>query len=58
LYCMIGFRHILCPTNLTPESNAALRYAVALASAKVVQAVKRGQPYREILSYAIAGRNI
>jgi nucleotide-binding universal stress UspA family protein len=30
---MIGFKHILCPTDLSPESNAALRYAVALASA-------------------------
>jgi nucleotide-binding universal stress UspA family protein len=30
---MIGFKHILCPTDLTPESNAALRYAVALAGA-------------------------
>jgi nucleotide-binding universal stress UspA family protein len=30
---MIGFKHILCPTDLTPESDAALRYAVALASA-------------------------
>jgi nucleotide-binding universal stress UspA family protein len=28
---MIGFKHILCPTDLTPESDAALRYAVALA---------------------------
>jgi hypothetical protein len=33
LNCMIGFKHILCPTDLTPESNAALRYAVALAGA-------------------------
>jgi nucleotide-binding universal stress UspA family protein len=33
LNCMIGFKHILCPTDLTPESNAALRYAVALADA-------------------------
>jgi len=30
---MIGFKHILCPTDLTPESDAALRYAVALAGA-------------------------
>jgi nucleotide-binding universal stress UspA family protein len=30
---MIGFKHILCPTDLSPESNAALRYAVALAGA-------------------------
>jgi nucleotide-binding universal stress UspA family protein len=30
---MIGFEHILCPTDLTPESDAALRYAVALAGA-------------------------
>jgi hypothetical protein len=29
---MIGFKHILCPTDLTPESDAALRYAVALAA--------------------------
>ena len=33
LNCMIGFKHILCPTDLTPESDAALRYAVALAAA-------------------------
>jgi nucleotide-binding universal stress UspA family protein len=32
---MIGFKHILCPTDLTPESDAALRYAVALAAAYV-----------------------
>jgi nucleotide-binding universal stress UspA family protein len=30
---MIGLKHILCPTDLTPESDAALRYAVALAGA-------------------------
>ena len=30
---MISFNHILCPTDLTPESGAALRYAVALAGA-------------------------
>jgi nucleotide-binding universal stress UspA family protein len=30
---MIVFKHILCPTDLTPESDAALRYAVALAGA-------------------------
>ena len=30
---MIGFKHILCPIDLTPESDAALRYAVALAGA-------------------------
>jgi hypothetical protein len=30
---MIGFKHIICPTDLTPESDAALRYAVALAGA-------------------------
>jgi nucleotide-binding universal stress UspA family protein len=30
---MIGFKHILCPTDLTLESDAALRYAVALAGA-------------------------
>jgi nucleotide-binding universal stress UspA family protein len=30
---MIGLKHILCPTDLTPKSDAALRYAVALASA-------------------------
>jgi nucleotide-binding universal stress UspA family protein len=30
---MIGFKHILCPADLTPESDAALRYAVALAGA-------------------------
>jgi nucleotide-binding universal stress UspA family protein len=30
---MIGIKHILCPTDLTPESDAALRYAVALAGA-------------------------
>ena len=28
---MTRFKHILCPTDLTPESDAALRYAVALA---------------------------
>jgi nucleotide-binding universal stress UspA family protein len=32
LSCMIGFKHIFCPTDLTPESDAALRYAVALAA--------------------------
>jgi nucleotide-binding universal stress UspA family protein len=30
---MTVFKHILCPTNLTPESDAALSYAVALAAA-------------------------
>jgi nucleotide-binding universal stress UspA family protein len=30
---MIDLKHILCPTDLTPESDAALRYAVALAAA-------------------------
>jgi nucleotide-binding universal stress UspA family protein len=28
---MLSFKHILCPIDLTPESDAALRYAVALA---------------------------
>ena len=27
------FNRILCPTNLTPESDEALRYAVALSRA-------------------------
>jgi nucleotide-binding universal stress UspA family protein len=30
---MITFKRILCPTDLTPESDEALRYAVALATA-------------------------
>jgi nucleotide-binding universal stress UspA family protein len=30
---MIGFRSILCPTDLTPESDEALRYATVLAHA-------------------------
>ena len=30
---MITFSRILCPTDLTPESDEALRYAVALATA-------------------------
>lgn len=30
---MIKFKKILCPTNLTPESDDGLRYGVALASA-------------------------
>src|SRR5262249_60593629 len=33
LIYMIGFKHILCPTDLRPESDAALRYAVAMAGA-------------------------
>jgi nucleotide-binding universal stress UspA family protein len=32
LNSMIGFKHILCRTDLTPEFDAALRYAVALAA--------------------------
>ena len=30
---MIKFERILCPTNLSPESDEALRYGVALARA-------------------------
>jgi nucleotide-binding universal stress UspA family protein len=30
---MMNIRRILCPTDLTSESDEALRYAVALASA-------------------------
>lgn len=29
---MIGIQRILCPTDLTTESDEALRYAVALSS--------------------------
>ena len=40
---MINLRRILCPTDLSRESDDALRYAVTLASAYNAKKVKIGQ---------------
>jgi nucleotide-binding universal stress UspA family protein len=48
----ISFRRILCPVDLTPESNQALRYGVALAKAYSARLFV----IHFVEGYAVAGR--